>query len=105
MGYGAFLSIVCPFLLVFISIFSMQCNFSEAIKALGLKSRNTLYRLEEKGVLKPYLSTINGQKYLEMGKVKGKTLAQTIRNNLTSNNWVEINDYDLHLYIKLASSN
>ena len=40
-----------------------------------------------------------------MGKVKGKTLAQTIRKNLTSNNWVEINDYDLHLYIKLASSN
>ena len=40
-----------------------------------------------------------------MGKVKGKTLAQTVRNNLTSNNWVEVNDYDLHLYAKLASSN
>ena len=39
-----------------------------------------------------------------MGKVKGKTLAQTIRNNLTSNNWVEINDYDLHLYVKLANN-
>ncbi len=82
----------------------MQCTFSEAIKCLGLKSRNTLYRLEEKEVLKPYLSTINGQKYLEMGKVKGKTLAQHIRNNLTSNNWVEVNDYDLNLYLKLTNS-
>ena len=83
----------------------MYCLYGEAARCLGFASRNSLYRLEEKGVLKPYLSTINGQKYLEMGKVKGKTLAQTIRNNLTSNNWVEINDYDLHLYIKLASSN
>ena len=82
----------------------MQCTFSEAIKCLGLKSRNTLYRLEEKEVLKPYLSTINGQKYLEMGKVKGKTLAQHIRNNLTSNNWIEVNDYDLNLYVKLTNS-
>ena len=39
-----------------------------------------------------------------MGKVKGKTLAQTIRNNLTSNNWVEVNDYDLNLYVKLTNS-
>ena len=82
----------------------MQCTFSEAIKCLVLKSRNTLYRLEEKEVLKPYLSTINGQKYLEMGKVKGKPLAQHIRNNLTSNNWVEVNDYDLNLYLKLTNS-
>ena len=82
----------------------MQCNFSEAIKALGLKSRNTLYRLEEKGVLKPYINIINGQKYLYMKEVKGKTLAQHIRNNLTSNNWVEVNDYDLHLYAKLANN-
>ena len=82
----------------------MQCTFSEAIKCLGLKSRNTLYRLEEKEVLKPYLSTINGQKYLFMGAIKGKTLAQTIRNNLTSNNWVEVNDYDLNLYVKLTNS-
>ncbi len=83
----------------------MQCTISEATKALGFKSRNSLYQLEQKGVLKDYLSTINGQKYLEMGKVKGKTLAQHIKNNLTSNKWVEVNDYDLHLYIKLASSN
>ena len=40
-----------------------------------------------------------------MDKVKGKTLAQHIKNNLTSNNWVEVNDYDLYLYVKLASSN
>ncbi len=82
----------------------MQCNYSEAARCLGFASRNSLYQLEQKGVLKPYLSTINGQKYLEMGKVKGKTLAQTIRNNLTSNNWVEVNDYDLNLYVKLTNS-
>ena len=40
-----------------------------------------------------------------MRKVKGETLAQHIKNNLTSNNWVEVNDYDLYLYVKLASSN
>ena len=51
----------------------MQCTISEATKALGFKSRNSLYQLEQKGVLKDYLSTINGQKYLEIGKVKGKT--------------------------------
>ena len=83
----------------------MQCTISEATKALGFKSRNSLYRLEQKGILKPYLSTINGQKYLYMKRIKGKTLAQHIRNNLTSNNWVEVNDYDLNLYLKLTNSN
>ena len=82
----------------------MHCTFTEATKCLGFKSRNSLYRLEEKGVLKPYLSTINGQKHLYMKEIKGKTLAQYIRPHLTSNNWVQVNDYDLHLYLKLASS-
>jgi len=81
----------------------MHCTISEDTKALGFKSRNSLYQLEQKGVLKDYLSTINGQKYLFMGAIKGKTLAQHIRNNLTSNNWVEVNDYDLNLYVKLAN--
>ena len=53
----------------------MHCTFTEATKCLGFKSRNSLYRLEEKGVLKPYLSTINGQKHLYMKEIKGKTLA------------------------------
>tara|TARA_B100000575_G_C23063890_1_gene612537 strand:+ start:990 stop:1241 length:252 start_codon:yes stop_codon:yes gene_type:complete len=82
----------------------MYCTYSEATKCLGFKSRNSLYRLEEKGVLKPYLSTINGQKYLYMKEIKGVTLARHIQNNLTSNNWVQVNDYDLHLYVELASS-
>ena len=82
----------------------MFCSYIEAIRCLGFKSRNSLYRLEEKGVLKPYLSTINGQKHLYMKEIKGKTLAQYIRPHLTSNNWIEVNDYDLHLYVKLASS-
>ena len=83
----------------------MYCTYSEATKCLGFKSRNSLYRLEEKGVLKPYLSKINGQKYLYMKEIKGKTLAQYIRPHLTSNNWIEVNDYDLHLYVKLSNSN
>ena len=82
----------------------MFCNFSEAARCLGFKSRNSLYQLEKKGALSPYLSTINGQKYLYMKQIKGKTLAQHIRNNLTSNNWIEINDYDLNLYVNLANS-
>ena len=81
----------------------MFCTFTEATKCLGYKSRNSLYRLEQKGVLKPYLSTINGQKHLYMKEIKGKTLAQHIRPHLTSNNWVEVNDYDLNLYIKLTN--
>ncbi len=47
-------------------------------------------------VLKTYLSTINGQKLIYMKEIRGKTLAQNIRNNLTSNNWVEVKDYDLN---------
>ena len=83
----------------------MYCTFTEAYKCLGFKSRASIYQLKEKGILDPYIEVINGQKYLYMKQIRGKTLAQHIRNNLTSNNWVEINDYDLHLYIKLASSN
>ena len=82
----------------------MQFTISEATKALGFKSRNSLYRLEQKGLLKPYLSTINGQKHLYIKGIQGKTLAQHIKNNLTSNNWVEVNDYDLNLYVKLTNS-
>ena len=40
-----------------------------------------------------------------MEQIKIKTLAKHIRNNLTSNNWIEINDYDLNLYVNLANSN
>ena len=82
----------------------MHCTFTEATKCLGFKSRNSLYRLEVKGVLKPNLSTINGQKHLYMKEIKGKTLAQYIRPHLTSNNWIEVNDYNLHLYVELANS-
>lgn len=81
----------------------MYCTFTEAIKCLGFKSRNSLYQLEKKGALLPYLSTINCQKYLYMKEIKVKTLAQHIRNHLTSNNWIEVNDYDLHLYVELAN--
>jgi len=34
-----------------------------------------------------------------MKEIKGKTLAHHIRTHLTSNNWIEINDYDFNLYV------
>ena len=37
-----------------------------------------------------------------MGAI-GVTLAKHIKNNLTSNNWITINDYDLK-YVELAKS-
>jgi len=45
---------------------------------------------------------IKDQKYLFMGSIKGVTLAKHIQNNLTSNNRIPINDYDLEKYIELA---
>ena len=39
-----------------------------------------------------------------MGKIRGVTLAKHIQKNLTSNNWIPINDYDLKKYIELAKS-
>ena len=82
----------------------MLCTFTEAYKCLGFKSRASIYQLRDKGILEPYLRRINDQKYLFMGAVKGVTLAKHIQNNLTSNNWIPINDYDLEKYIELAQS-
>ena len=97
--------IVSPLSFVFISIFSMHCTFTEAARCLGFKSRASIYQLKNKGILKPYLTQINGENYLFMGAIRGVTLAKHIENNLTSNNWIPLNDYDLHLYIELANPN
>ena len=80
----------------------MLCTFTEAYKCLGFKSRASIYQLRDKGILEPYIRKINDQKYLFMGSIKGVTLAKHIQNNLTSNNWIPINDYDLEIYIELA---
>ena len=77
----------------------MLCTFTEAYKCLGFKSRASIYQLRDKGILEPYIRRINDQKYLFMGAIKGVTLAKHIQNNLTSNNWIPINDYDLEKYI------
>ena len=82
----------------------MYCTFTEAYKCLGFKSRASIYQLKEKGILDPYIEVINGQKYLYMKQIKGVTLAQHIQKHLTSNNWIEINDYDLKKYLELAKS-
>ena len=80
----------------------MWCTFKEAYKCLGFKSISSIYQLKDKGILKPYLTRIEDKNYLFMGAIMGVTLAKHIQNNLTSNNWIPINDYDLKKYIELA---
>ena len=80
----------------------MYCTFAEAIKCLVFKSRSSLYQLKKKGILEPYLEFKNEQKkYLFMGSINGVKLAKHIEHNLTSNNWIAINDFDPELYVKL----
>ena len=82
----------------------MLCTFTEAYKCLGFKSRASIYQLKEKGILDPYIRRINDKKYLYMGDIKGVTLAKHIGNNLTSTNYIALNDYDLNKYIELSRS-
>ena len=82
----------------------MYCTFTEAYKCLGFKSRASIYQLRDKGILDSYIRQLNDQKYLFMGKIRGVTLAKHIQKNLTSNNWIPINDYDLKKYIELSKS-
>ena len=83
----------------------MWCTFKEAYKCLGFKSISSIYQLKDKGILKPYLTRIEDKNYLYMGAIRGVTLAKHIQKNLTSNNWIPLNDYDLEKYIELSSSN
>ena len=80
----------------------MWCTFTEAYKCLGFKSISSIYQLKDKGILKPYLHRIEDKNYLYMGAIKGVTLAKHIQKNLTSNNWIPINDYDLQKYVELS---
>ena len=82
----------------------MLCTFAEAYKCLGFKSISSIYQLKDKGILKPYLNRIDDKNYLYMGKISGVTLAKHIQNNLNSNNWIPINDYDLEKYVELSKS-
>ena len=83
----------------------MLCTFTEAYKCLGFKSISSIYQLKDKGILKPYLNRIDDKNYLYMGKIRGVTLAKHIQKNLTSNNWIQLNDYDLKKYIELTKCN
>ena len=82
----------------------MYCTFTEAYKCLGFKSISSIYQLKNKGILKPYLNRINDKNYLFIGAIGDVTLAKHIQKNLTSNNWIPINDYDLKKYVELAKS-
>jgi len=81
----------------------MLCTFTEAYKCLGFKSRASIYQLKEKGILDPYIRRIDDKKYLFMGAINGVTLAKHIENNLHSTNYIQLNDYDLNLYVNLAN--
>ena len=58
---------------------------------------------KEKGILDPYIRRIDEKKYLFMGAIGGVTLAKYIENNLYSTNYIQLNDYDLNLYVKLSN--
>ena len=62
------------------------------IKCLDFKSRASIYQLKEKGIFDIYLRIINDQNYLFMAAIRGVTLAKDIQKNLTSNNWIQLND-------------
>ena len=77
-------------------------TLTTAYKCLGFKSISSIYQLKAKGLLKPYLNRIDDKNYLFMGKIRGVTLAKHIQKNLTSNNWIQLYDYDLKKYIELS---
>jgi len=78
----------------------MYCTFSEASKLLGYKSRSTLYRLKEKGLLDDYLEVIEGKTYLYMREKKGKTLAKHIRSNIFDSHGFVCNDFNPETYLQ-----
>ena len=78
----------------------MYCTFSEASKLLGYKSRSTLYRLKEKGLLDDYLEEIEGKTYLYMREKKGKTLAKHIRSNIFDRHGFVCNDFNPDTYLQ-----
>ena len=77
----------------------MYCSFSEASKLLGYKSRSTLYRLKEKGLLDDYLEEIEGKTYLYMREKKGKTLAKHIRTNVFDRHGFMSHNFDPEEYL------
>ena len=56
----------------------MYCTYTEAARCLGFKSRDSLYQLEQKGILETYLSKINVQKQLYYMEIRGEILFQYI---------------------------
>ena len=78
----------------------MYFTLSEASKLLGYKSRSTLYRLKEKGLLDDYLEEIEGKTYLYMREKKGKTLAKHIRSNIFDRHGFVCNDFNPETYLQ-----
>ena len=61
-------------------------------------------QLKRKSDISKKLSLLIKEKILKNTLVKSFTLAKHIQKNLTSNNWIQLNDYDLKKYIELAKS-
>ena len=64
------------------------------------RSRRTLYRLKEKGLLDDYLEEIEGKTYLYMREKKGKTLAKHIRSNIFDRHGFVCNDFNPETYLQ-----
>ena len=75
----------------------MWCTFSETQKLLGIKGRQTLYNYEKKGYLDGYIEKIEGQKYIYMRKIKGKSVVEALRKHVFT---IDLKDFDADKYLK-----
>ena len=78
----------------------MYCTFSEAAKLLGFKSKQSLYRLYKLGRLDDFIERIDGVNYIYMRAIKGKTIAQYLQDNLFSNHYTSVNNFNADEWLK-----
>ena len=75
----------------------MWFTFSETQHHLGIKGKQTLYNYEKKGYLDGYIEKIEGQKYIYMRKIKGKSVVDQLRNHVYR---IDLQDFDPVKYLK-----
>ena len=75
----------------------MWFTFQEAQQNLGIKCRQTLYNYEKKGYLDGYIEKIEGQKYIYMRKIKGKSVVDQLRKYVFR---IDLQDFDPDKYLK-----
>ena len=75
----------------------MWFTFSETQQHLGIKGKQTLYNYEKRGWLDGYVEKIEGQKYIYMRKIKGKSVVDQLRNHVFR---IDLQDFDPNKYLK-----